>query len=105
MSKTREPGVGPLKKVSVRISHELRERLGVKAKQNHRSLNAEIVLRIAIGLDATDHFQRDSSNVLDRTDSNSREETILAAFRLLESGKQQALLSLLFEMAGNNKGH
>ncbi|WP_080052651.1 Arc family DNA-binding protein [Pseudomonas syringae] len=65
MNKKREPSVGPPRKFVVRMPDGFREQLSDKAKRGHRSLNAEILLRIASGLDQPVH---DSAPTLDQTD-------------------------------------
>lgn len=100
MNKKREPSVGPPRKFVVRMPDGFREQLSDKAKRGHRSLNAEILLRIASGLDQPVH---DSAPTLDQTDLRPSDEKILTAFRLLEPSKQQALLSLMNEMAGTSE--
>jgi hypothetical protein len=98
MNKKREPSVGPPQKFVVRMPDGFREQLSDRAKQGHRSLNAEIVLRIASGLDQPNQPVHDSAPMLDQTDLRPFDEKILTAFRLLEPSKQQALLSLMNEM-------
>lgn len=103
MNKKREPSVRPPRKFVIRMPDGFREQLSDRAKQSHRSLNAEISLRIAAELDRPSLPVHDSAPMLDQTDLRPFDEKILTAFRLLKPSKQQALLSLMIEMAGTAK--
>lgn len=103
MFKKREAWVGPVQKFVVRMPEGLREQLSLKAKQRHRSLNGEIVRRVSAGLDQPDPVEDDSQPMLESADLKPADEKILTAFRLLDPEKQQALLSLIVEMALNSE--
>lgn len=79
----------------VRMPSDLKQRLDFKAKENNRSLNSEIVSRLADSLDhETANVAKERPATQYRADIHPIEQQLLVIFRRLPAEKQLALISL-----------
>lgn len=84
-------------KFVVRFPDDMRDRIAVVARQNHRSMNSEIVARLEASLkqDELGDFGGPLPGALDEQEITASERQMLQRFRQLTQRQQNALLALI----------
>ena len=96
-SPAQESGVGPsleADKFVVRFPDEMRERIALVAREQHRSMNSEIVIRLDQSL-SQDGVLGEAIMQLDDAELSVPERALLKQFRELSPRQQNALISLI----------
>jgi len=83
----------------LRLPSGLRGRVAQKARQNHRSMNSEILHALGIDMDAINSGKQDFP-----TSTPPPERLLLGIFRTLSATKQSALIELLDSNQGGEEG-
>lgn len=86
-------------KFVVRLPEGMRDRIAHVAREQHRSMNSEIIARLQNSLQQDNQAVRLASVRLDSAELSQHERELLVRFRLLAQRQQNALLSLIADDA------
>lgn len=82
-------------KFVVRLPDGMRDRIAEVAREQHRSMNSEIIARLESSLQQDGVLIQDNSLRIDSPELNHHERELLQRFRLLAQRQQNALLALI----------
>lgn len=82
-------------KFVVRLPSGMRDRIASVSRDNHRSMNSEIVARLEQSLNQEDGITIDDGLNLNSPELSLHERELLQNFRLLAQRQQNALLALI----------
>lgn len=82
-------------KFVVRFPNDMRDQIAVVAKNNHRSMNSEIVARLEASLKQDQVMDYNNPVELSDKEMTAHERELLQRFRQLTQRQQNALLALI----------
>lgn len=82
-------------KFVVRLPEGMRDRIAEVAREQHRSMNSEIIARLQNSLQHDGQAVHTDNTRLDSPELSQHERELLVRFRLLAQRQQNALLSLI----------
>lgn len=82
-------------KFVVRLPSGMRDRIAEVARNNHRSMNSEIIARMEQSLNQEEGVSLDSGLRMDSPELSIHERELLQHFRFLAQRQQNALLALI----------
>ena len=82
-------------KFVVRLPDGMRDRIAEVARDQHRSMNSEIIARLESSLQQDGVLTNDDALRLDSPELSHHERELLQRFRLLAQRQQNALLALI----------
>ena len=90
-------------KFVVRLPEGMRDRIAEVARDQHRSMNSEIIARLESSLQQDGVLTQDNLLRLDSPELSHHERELLQRFRLLAQRQQNALLALMAnDIQGDN---
>ncbi len=90
-------------KFVVRLPEGMRDRIAEVARDQHRSMNSEIIARLESSLQQDGVLTQDNLLRLDSPELSHHERELLQRFRLLAQRQQNALLALIAnDIQGDN---
>lgn len=90
-------------KFVVRLPEGMRDRIAEVARDQHRSMNSEIIARLESSLQQDGVLTQDTVLRLDSPELSHHERELLQRFRLLAQRQQNALLALIAnDIQGDN---
>lgn len=82
-------------KFVVRFPDDMRDRIAEVARENHRSMNSEIIARLESSLRQDNVLGRPLPASLDSNEISAHERELLQRFRSLSQRQQNALIALI----------
>lgn len=82
-------------KFVVRFPDDMRDRIATVARENHRSMNSEIIARLEHSMRQDNFLEQELPAIKDSSDLSAHERELLQRFRLLGQRQQNALIALI----------